>query len=119
MNMSELSTVTAKKIHLLRFYQSELGRGKSFQNLIDDPIGEERRQTQLHLAETQKKMLNSRVQTHALMRAHPPTHTYLILLTMSTPDCSRRVLVTKLLGTTILDELACISSVRRLALFIT
>lgn len=51
--------------------------------------------------------------------AHTPAHTCLILLTMSTPDCSRRVLVTKLLGTTILDELACISSVRRLVLFIT
>lgn len=38
---------------------------------------------------------------------------------ISTPDCSRRVLVTKLLGTTILAELVFISSGRRLLLFIT
>ena len=47
------------------------------------------------------------------------THTHLILLIISTPDCSRRVLVTKLLGTIILAELAFTSSVRRLLLFIT
>lgn len=45
--------VTVKKqISCLWFYQSELGRGKSFQNLIDNPIREKRRKTQLHLAET-------------------------------------------------------------------
>lgn len=50
---------------------------------------------------------------------NPQTHTDLILLMISTPDCSRRVLVTKLLGTTILEELAFISSRRRLLFFIT
>lgn len=38
---------------------------------------------------------------------------------ISTPDCSRRVLVTKLLGTTILAELAFMSSDRRWLFFIT
>lgn len=70
--MSDLST-QRKRYICSDFYQSELGRGKSFQNLIDDPIGEKRRQTQLHLTETQKKMLNSRVQTHA----RAPTHAHL------------------------------------------
>ena len=47
------------------------------------------------------------------------THIDLILLMISTPDCSRRVLVTKLVGTTIFAELVFISSERRLLLFIT
>lgn len=70
-------TVAVKKqISCLWFYQSELGRGKSFQNLINNPIREKRGQTQLHLAETWEKMLNSRARTHTHVRIDTLTWSY-------------------------------------------
>ena len=120
-------------------YQSELGSGKRLQNLINDAIRQEGRQTQLHLTDTQRKRSwrsgdgedcdrrspEDLIEPYfkclqaLLTLFNPQTHTDLILLMISTPDCSRRVLVTKLLGTTILEELAFISSWRRLLFFIT